>query len=97
MLAHTISTVLSHQKDKESGAPVFGAPEIFLDKDWLDLLAGKGGIQCVRDAGEVCYHACGLAFGIVLSKGDEVVILAGQKLADILRRTGKGIVGGNGD
>ena len=52
-------------------------------QQWLQLLPGQGGVQGLRDPGEVRHHGGGLVFGIVLAEGYKIVVLPAQKLADV--------------
>ena len=62
----------------------------------LDLLSFQRCVQCLGDLFKIRNHAGMLADGIVLSKGNKIIMLSGEKSPDVFGGAAECIVGRNG-
>ena len=62
---------------------------------WTQLYAFNGCLNSFGEHRELSNKGCRFLLAVILKHGYEIVILPVEKLAEILRRTKQGIVGGN--
>ena len=78
-----------------TGAEMQSSPHS--DQNWLYLPPSQSLLHGLRDLAEISHQGSRFSKGIVLAKGNKIVMLSCQQSADILCRASQRVIGGYGD